>query len=220
MSSDLCSSGVPAAITASGLYANGGVLHLPGLLAADQVAELEADARSVRPAGMRNVLAVSAADEKRGGNPDRAFTSAHASHVQWRLYSSPALVASLVRVCGIAATPTGGGTYSYYEQDGDFLGLHRDIVTCDLTVITCLRETGAASGGGALLVYSQYMNEPLARARAAGRAAATQVLLGRGETVALLGGAVPHEVTGMLPGQERIVSVMCYRIAGTGDPPL
>jgi hypothetical protein len=218
MSSDLFLSELPGEITVSQLYASGGVLNIPGLVAADAVAELEAEALSARSAGRRNVLAVSDAAEGRGGNPDRAFTSAHARFVQWRLYSAPALVASLVRTCEIVATPTGGGTYSYYEQAGDFLGLHRDILTCDLTVITCLRDTGAATGVGALLVYSKHMNEPLARARAAGRAAATEVPIPRGETVALLGGAVPHEVTPMQPGQERIVSVMCFRIAVTGDP--
>jgi hypothetical protein len=29
----------------------------------------------------------------------------------------------------------------------------------------------------------------------------------------LLGGFAPHEVTPMLDGQERVVSVMCYRAA-------
>ena len=35
--------------------------------------------------------------------------------------------------------------------------------------------------------------------------------LTRGETIVLLGGILPHEVIPMAEGQERIVSVMCYR---------
>jgi hypothetical protein len=217
MSRDLYSHELPIEITASRIYSNGGILNISGLIADGAVDELETEALSARSVGRRNALAVSDAAEGRGGNPDRAFTSAHAREMHWQLFSAPALVASLSRKCGLAATPTGGGSYSYYEQAGDFLGLHRDIVTCDLTLITCLRETGAGAGRGALLVYSRHMTEPLARARAAGRAAATQAAIGRGETVALLGGVVPHEVTAMHPGQERIISVMCYRIAVTGD---
>jgi hypothetical protein len=218
MSSDIYSAELPAEITASQLYANGGVLNISSLLAADALAGLEAEALCARPAGRRNVLAVSDAAEGRGGNPDRAFTTAHARAVQWQLFSDSALVASLVRICGLAAAPTGGGTYSYYEQAGDFLGLHRDILTCDLTVITCLRETGPEPGGGGLLVYTRHLNEPLTRARVAGKSTATPVPIGRGETIALLGGVVPHEVTPMQPGQERIVSIMCYRITVAGHP--
>jgi len=48
--------------------------------------------------------------------------------------------------------------------------------------------------------------------RAAGACAATPVPLDPGQTVALLGGIVPHEVTPMAADQERIVAVMCYRM--------
>jgi hypothetical protein len=52
--------------------------------------------------------------------------------------------------------PTGGRTYTYYEQPGDFLALYREIVTCDLAVIACLVDTGKASAGGGLLVATNY----------------------------------------------------------------
>lgn len=174
--------------------------------------QLEAEANRARAAGHRNELAVSGAQE-RGGSPERAFTYASGNLVHWALFSAPAFVARLAEICGLPLTPTGGGSYSYYEQPGDFLGLHRDIATCELTVITCLKSAGAQHGAGSLLVYSDYMNAPLAKARAAGKKAARQAPIERGESIALLGGFVPHEVTPMLDSQQRVVSVMCYRAA-------
>lgn len=164
-----------SAIAASPIYTHGGVLRLPGWPAANHVAELAADALSVRPTGRRNVLAASQAAEDRGGNPDRAFTTAHGGEAHWRIFSAPAMVAAVCAVCGVVCAPAGGGTYSYY-QPGDFLGLHRDIERCDLTVISCLRQSGPA-GGGTLRVYPAYMESPLSHARAAGRDASIEVPL-------------------------------------------
>jgi hypothetical protein len=209
---------IPREIAASELYSSGGFVIIPDLLGAGGLAELIAEAYSARPGAQRNTLAVSDGTEGRGGAPGRAFTSAHGGAVQWRLFNAPALLASLRRICGIGAVPTGGGTYTYYEQPGDFLALHRDIVTCDLAVITCLADTAEASAGGGLLVYPEHIRQPLTSARAAGMGAATPVPLGRGETVALLGGIVPHEVAPMQPGKERIVSVMCYHLAASSNP--
>jgi len=191
----------------------------PDLLSVESLAELEADARFVRGGGRRNELAISEALQERGGNPARAFLSAGASYVQWRLFSAPALVQLIARRCGLSIEPTGGGTYTYYEQAGDFLALHRDILSCDLTVLTCLLNTGGETGGGRLLVYPQHIKEPLARTRAAGREAGIPVQLERGMSMALLGGWVPHEVTAMQSNQERVVSIMCYRILLEGGLP-
>jgi hypothetical protein len=201
---------LPSVIAVSRIFAEGGALRLPGLLAPADLAELETDALRVRASGRRNVLDISSAAEDRGGNPDRAFTTAHGGPSHWRTFTAATLVSAVREICGVICSPAGGGTYTYYEP-GDFLGLHRDIERCDLTVISCLRQTGQ-SGGGALRVYSRHMEEPLSRARAAGRDASIEVPLARGESLALLGGFVPHEVTPMQPGQERIVAIMCYAI--------
>jgi len=199
---------IPDAITQSAIYSNCGVLMMPELPGAEAVDELEAEAFSVRLDGNRNEWAVFDGTEGRGGNPRRAFTSAPASHVQWRIFSAPALVAKVAQSCGLDVTPTGGGTYTFYERPGDFLALHLDVPTCDLTVITCLRDTGKHEG--ALVVYPQHS---LTGAREAGRCAGRPVAVRRGESAVLLGGFIPHEVTPMGPEQERIVSVMCYRVA-------
>jgi hypothetical protein len=36
--------------------------------------------------------------------------------------------------CGVTVEPTGAGTFSYYEQADDFLALHRDVDSCDVTL--------------------------------------------------------------------------------------
>ena len=113
-------------------------------------------------------------------------------------------------------SPTGSGSYSYYEEPGDFLALHRDILQCDLTVITCLMARRMAGPTGELTIYPGLLREPLSVARAAGRQAGTVVALEPGQSVLLLGGLVPHEMTPTAGGQERIVAINCFRIE-TGD---
>jgi hypothetical protein len=206
-------------IAASPLYAAGGYAVIPGLFSEEALTGLTGEALSVRATGQRNELAVSDGTEGRGGSPARAFATAHGRETQWRLFSAPFLLATLSQKFGLAALPTGSGTYTYYEQAGDFLALHRDIVTCDLAVITCLRGTRTAANRGSLLVYPEFSAGPISWAHAAGRDAATPVPLGCGDTAFLLGGMVPHEVVPMQSGQERIVSVMCYRMAGSSLQP-
>ena len=196
----------------SRILARGGFLTIPNFFSPFDLDQLGNEANSARSEGKRNVWPVSTAAEDRGGDPDRAFTTVVGGKVQWTIFSAPSVVAQLTDVCGLPLEPAGGGSFSYYEQPGDFLGLHRDIVHCDLTVITCLYETDASPDAGALLVYSKFMKAPLAVARAAGKAAAVRTPVRRSESVALLGGFVPHEVTPMLPAQQRVVSIMCYRI--------
>ena len=204
---------LPAHVTESRLYRNGGILILdmPGPEVIDQLRE---EALLVRADGSRNEWSGSDVIEERGGNPSRAFGSAEAGQVQWNLFSGAAMVKAVTEACGLEVEPSGSGTYSYYERNGDFLALHRDIENCDLTVITCLRDTGPAEARGGLLVYPEHINRPLEAARQARRTAAVAASIGAGQSAALLGGFVPHEVFPMADGQERIVSVMCYRITG------
>jgi hypothetical protein len=213
---------VPNSLSSSRLYASGGVVRLSGLLTEPALVALETEATASRPTGVRNVLidvAPNGSMEERGGCPRRSFTAADGGVVQWTIFTAPAFVAGVEERCGLAVAPTGGGSYSYYEQPGDFLALHRDVARCDLTVITCVRSSRAAAGpGGALLVYSDLMDALLADVQRAGRAAATVLPMDRGDTVALLGGMVPHEVTEMQFPQERVVSVMCYRVLINGTP--
>ena len=59
----------------------------------------------------------------------------------------------------------GLGSFSYYEP-GDFLALHRDIVTCDVTLLTCLRDTAAGTPDrSGLRIYPAYARLPLTQLR-------------------------------------------------------
>jgi hypothetical protein len=85
--------------------------------------------------------------------------------------------------------------------------VHRDTVGCDLAVITGLT---AAPDAGALVVYPAFRDKPLSAVRKAGPSAGIPIALERGDTIVLLGGSVPHELTPV--SRERIVAIMCYRV--------
>lgn len=199
-------------IGASRLDDKGGFAIVPGILTRQDFTELQNEAIAIRSTGTRCSAATPDVVEERGGSPARAFRFALGRDCQWRLLSSATVLRSLAQVVGRAVMLAGSGSLIYYEEPGDFLELHRDIIGCDLAMITSLGEIAPASGGGELLVYPEFRGQPLAAVRAAGRSAATSVLLRPGETVVMLGGILPHEVTPLVRGQERIVSVMCYRI--------
>ena len=154
-------------------------------------------------------------EDVRGGHPARRFLTAPAGPFQATRYTSPRVLALLAAVVGTRVEPTGeAGTYSYYIRPGDFLALHRDIVTCDLSVITCLRDTlDARRVDGALCMYPGRSGEPLSHIRATPTRGAVAIRLAVGQTLAIFGGIVPHTLLPVAPGQERIVSIVCYRFA-------
>jgi hypothetical protein len=180
---------------------------------------LLAEAEAARPSGGRSIVKESGAAEGRGGKPAHALRSRPGGDLQWDVHKCSDMLATLGRICGVEVAPAGGGTYSYYEKPGDFLALHRDVIKCDVAVITCLSLSLPDISAGGLHVYPEYVLEPLSRVRAAGRNAGRVVQLAPGETTVLFGGILPHEVIPMAEGQERIVSVMCYRalIPESGD---
>jgi len=191
---------------------NGGFAIVPEILTGQEFTELQNEAIVIRSTGARCSAPPPEVVEERGGAPARAFRSAVGRECQWRLLSSATVLRSLAQVVGREVMLAGGGSFIYYEEPGDFLALHRDIPGCDLAVITSLGEIAPAPGGGELFVYPEFCGRPLAAVRAAGHRAAMPVSLRPGESVVMLGGLLPHEVTPLLPGQERIVSVMCYRV--------
>jgi hypothetical protein len=199
-------------LTQSRLYQSGGFLLVTGLIGGETLAALCAESDAARVGGSRAQVPQSDGTEGRGGSPARAYRSASGGELHWQLYGSQPMAETLARLCGVTLSPSGAGTYSYYEDPGDFLALHRDVVDCDVAVITCLQHRTAENSSGGLLVYPQYVNRSLSEVRAAGRATATPLRVGRGETVVLLGGFVPHEVTPLSADEQRVVAIMCYRI--------
>lgn len=202
----------PAEVLESRIFSNGGYFVVSGLFDPATLAALLKEAEASREEGARQVLPESDGTEGRGGSPARAFRSGRGRELHWALHGSVEMKARLEGLCGVTLTPTGSGSFSYYEQPGDHLALHRDILQCDLTLITCLMARRGAAQSGELTIYPQYMREPLSAVRSAGRRAGVVVALEPGHSAVLLGGLVPHEVTPATEGQERIVAINCFRI--------
>jgi len=206
----------PKEILQSRLFAAGGYLVLRGLFDEDTLQGLRAEADAVRAGGARGCVAASDGAEGRGGTPGRAYRLAGGGDLHFGLHGCQKMAEALAQLCGATVSSTGGGSYSYYEEEGDFLALHRDVVQCDIAVITSLTRIGSGPAGE-LAVYPQYIYEPLSTVRKVGISSSTIVPLDRGQTAILLGGLVPHEVTPMCAGQDRIVAVNCYRVQCSDD---
>lgn len=151
--------------------------------------------------------------EVRGGSPARRFRSAPGGPVQNAFHRASWALDFLRELTCPPLRPTGGlGTYSYYARSGDFLSIHRDIVTCDVAVITCLHDGPALPAeAGTLCLYPERASEPLSAILATPERAAVQVRVRTGETIVMFGGIVPHAVLPVARAQVRIVSVSCYR---------
>jgi hypothetical protein len=201
----------PVEILQSPLFAAGGYLVVRGLFDEDTLQALREEADVVRVEAERMLVADSDGTEGRGGFPARAYRSGGGRDLHWGLHGCQQMAETIHRVSGIAVSATGCGTYSYYEQTGDFLAVHRDVPQCDIAVITSLTNCMMDRASGELVVYPEFIREPLSTVRIAGKTAGTSVPLDRGHTVLLLGGIVPHEVGPTCPGQERIVAINCYR---------
>jgi hypothetical protein len=152
-------------------------------------------------------------EEVRGGNPARSFLTGPGGELQDRLYKAPWMLSFLRDITYPSLIPTGDlGTYSYYARAGDYLAIHRDIVTCDVAVITCLHNSPEFSVGGMLSQYPDRLFEPLSAIRATPEKGADKLQLEIGQTIVMFGGVVPHALLPVADEQVRIVSVMCYRI--------
>jgi hypothetical protein len=60
-------------------------------------------------------------------------------------------------------------------------------------------------------VYPAHARQPFAAIRAERHPRAVDLTLVPGESALLLGGIIPHEVTPIASGQQRTMSVMCFR---------
>ena len=212
---------IPAIIGQSPLYQRGGFVLLEKLLEPKNLAALQREALTLGRNAQENKVLES--DHKafeinfgRGGSPARKFLSTQGDTVQDTFYHSSTLTHMLETLSGTTVKPTGSrGTFSYYAREGDFLALHRDILTCDLTLITCLFDhTRGASNqlGGALRLYPSYNLKPLSSIPTQNLQNAVDLQLQIGQSLALLGGIVPHELLPTNPGQVRVVSVLCFEI--------
>jgi hypothetical protein len=147
----------------------------------------------------------------RRGDPNRHLASAEGGPVQTAIYNNVGLIQKLSECCGRKIRPTGGqGTYSYYDLPGHFLGLHRDIRRCDVTLITCLHRQGGDFPSGALRVYAKSAATSLSKIGS--HTWHRDIRMSVGQSVLLLGGCVPHEVLPAAKGYARHISVLCFEI--------
>jgi len=206
--------GVPPRLRNSPLLHAGGFAVFSDWFDATTMESLRTEAWSSYVEGTDQHCWTPDGEEFRGGTPRRKLITSGAGPVQDSLYASPAVYAALSAVCGMPIVPSGNrGSYSYYVRPGDFLGLHRDIPTCDVALITVLFDSGSDDQGGALIVYPDRMTEPLSCLRAAPNDGAVAVSMNAGDTIVMYGGLLPHRIRRTATGQARIVSVLCFRPA-------
>lgn len=190
----------------------GGFAILRGLFTPQTIELLRGEAEARKPLA-QNVCAGRSDDEQiRGGSPARRFLNASGGDGQHAIYNNPAMMQTIASVAGLPIVPTGtGGTFTYYCRPGDFLSIHRDIVTCDIAVITCLEDFGVSDSGGKLCMYPRRVWETLGSLRRDPVTGAVPIRLAPGDTAVLLGGVVPHCTLPVKCGQNRVVSLLCYR---------
>ena len=180
--------------------------HLPGLCA---------EAQAHYPTAERQVCDVLSGDDWdwRGGVPPRQLSSAGGGPAQDAYYHSPELSAFLSELCGGPIRPSGGrGSYSYYVAPGDHLGLHLDIVTCDVTVISVLSDS-CPDEGGSLAVLRNAVGVPLSQLRRSHRSDEEVVKAPAGTMIVILGGLVPHRVLPITSQGQRVISALCFQAA-------
>ena len=202
---------LPVTIAASRLVRNGGISVVRGLISPGSLGSLVAEARAAEPLAQRSIFSGPNREDWRGGEPSRSMAGKSAGPVQYEIFSSSVMAEAVSEICGVPVRCSGAGSYSWYLEAGDHLALHRDIVACDVALITCLERTEPAGGsGGMLCVYPEYRWRPLRDVRPESKVA---VPMETGDTAVLAGGIVPHEVTPSMPGQRRVVSIVCFRLA-------
>ena len=190
----------------------GGGFVTRSLLDPDTITRLADEAGARRAAADLQETLLDDLADRRGGQPARRLRSTQGGPVQDAVYADPEVARRLSRVTGRRITQAGNrGSYSYYEG-GHFLALHRDIPTCDLSVITVLLDdSDPADPRGGLLFYPDRCDEPLSTIRDTPRGGARVLKPSRGETIVIAGGEAAHRVLPMAPGTTRVISVLCFR---------
>ena len=126
---------IPDYVLQSMFLRQGGFRVFSGLLSSEWQAAMFEEASELMPYAEDNVTMGHDSEEIRGGTPPRSFLSVTAGSVLNAFYQSPEVKTFLEQVTGIPVYLSGmQGTYSFYARPGDYLGLHRDIVTCVLFV--------------------------------------------------------------------------------------
>lgn len=202
---------IPETIVKSELMKRGGFDVFEGLISPEIRAEMLSEALTLLPQATDCEVHISD-DEERGGTPRRRFATGRGGPLQQAFNTAPWLLAFLRDLTNPSLIYSGEvGTYSYYLRAGDYLEIHRDIVTCDVAVITCLYDSSMDEDGGRLCLYPERYLEPLSKIRATPEQGTEKVRLGVGQTIVMYGGIIPHSLLPLAEGKTRIVSVLCFK---------
>lgn len=205
---------IPSTVQRSPLMRNGGFAVFEGLLGEDVMSALTAEAFEAYSSSTRSHVTNTGDRAERGGSPARRFASSPGGPIQAGFYNATEMIDFVSDLAGDRVKPTGGlATFSYYVSPGDHLDVHRDVVECDLAVITCLADSTPDRVSGSLHVYPDRLAESVMSIRATRERGGQRVHLTPGQTIVLFGGIVPHRLDPVAADQQRIVSVMCYSIA-------
>ena len=201
----------PQEILQSRLFAQGGYLVVDGLFDEETLKALRAEADMVRVQGYAAVCRIRT-ERRAGGRPGAGLSPGYGRRPPLGSVWMPANGRYTRQAMWGRSLLNWRQVLLLLRAGGDFLALHRDILQCDIAVITSLTHSIVDGSTGELTVYPEFIHEPLSTVRRAGRASSTSVPLDRGQTAILLGGIVPHEVVPTCAGQDRIVAVNCYRV--------
>jgi hypothetical protein len=194
---------IPKRLLHSYLYASKGYVVSSRLISGRILDGLTTESEAAHQEAKRTVRPKAGFAKERGGTPARSLRSGAGGKWHWAVFGAATLIQYVSRLCGVEVVPSGPGSYSYYEQPGDFLDLHRDKLVCDVAVITCLKNVADLGLGGGLVLYPNLVRESLSHISSLGEKAGNRIML---------------EVTPMLHGQERTVSIMCYRMVFDDQP--
>ena len=175
-------------------------------------ARLAAEARRCRVDAAEANVPAPAADDWDRGNPDRWIESVTGGDELYETMHSPELRRQLRALTGVEWEPLAQlGTYSYYCAPGHHLGVHREIVSCDLSVVVVCEISGDGSGGR-LVTYPKRVREPLSTIRSSLDVGGVPVDARPGQAAVLFGGIVPHRVEQIEGNRQRVVAPLCFRV--------
>ncbi len=201
-------SSTAAALSRSALAAAGGVAVID-LLDGPMLRALQVEAARAYADHVEHRVQAPPTDRWDRGNPDRWLRSAAGGPVLAMLLASGRLNRVLEAHTGIQWSPLSPqGSFSYYDQPGHHLGVHRDIERCDLTCIVCC-DVGGDGSGSELVVYRSAVRTPLDQVRA-GAVAGRTISVRPGQAALILGGLVPHRVTPIVGDLRRTVAPLCF----------